>query len=111
MAPRLDTYVVFDLETIADRADPREHEVIEIGGILVAGNRILDEFSTLVRHQRAMTDHSRQLTGIAESDLLQAPLLDLAINAFHRFVGNRPLIAHNGFGYDFPLLVVCRVFG
>ena len=100
----LDSYVVFDLETIADRADLREHEIVEIGAILAAEDRVLDRFSTLVSHQRAMTDQSRQLTGIAESDLLRAPSLEQALNAFYQFVGNRPLIAHNGFGYDFPLL-------
>ena len=104
MTARPDSYVVFDLETIADRADPCEHEIVEIGAILASDNRILDKYSTLVRHKRAMTDHSRQLTGIAESDLLQAPSLGLALNAFYRFVGDRPLVAHNGFGYDFPLL-------
>ena len=99
-----DSYVVFDLETIADRADQREHEIIEIGAVLASGDRVLDQFQTLVRPTRPLGDPSQQLTGITEDRLQQAPHPEDALLDFYRFAGNRPLIAHNGFGYDFPLL-------
>ena len=96
--------MVFDLEAIADRADPREHDIIEIGAILASRNQVLDEFQTLVRPTRSLGDHSRQLTGIDEFYLQEAPNIESALRNFYRFSGNRPLIAHNGFGYDFLLL-------
>ncbi len=99
-----DSYVVFDLETIADRADQREHEIIEIGAVLASRDRVLDQFQTLVRPTRPLGDPSQQLTGITEYNLQQAPHPEDALRDFYRFAGNRPLIAHNGFGYDFPLL-------
>ncbi len=96
--------MVFDLEAIADRADPRKHDIIEIGAILASRNQVLDEFQTLVRPTRSLGDHSRQLAGIDEFHLQEAPNIESALRNFYRFSGNRPLIAHNGFGYDFLLL-------
>lgn len=99
-----DSYVVFDLEAISDRADSREHEIIEIGAVIAFENQELDAFQALIRPTRSLGDQTRQLTGLDDDHLRQAPGVEDALRDFYRFVGNRPLIAHNGFGYDFPLL-------
>ncbi|MYI13259.1 MAG: RecQ family ATP-dependent DNA helicase [Acidimicrobiales bacterium] len=97
-------HVVFELEANADRSDPPAHEIIEIGAVLVVDGVEAAEFATLVRPTRPLRSQTRELTGLADEDLAQAPTLTEALPQFASFAGNRPLMAHNGFGYDFPLL-------
>ena len=97
-------YVVFDLEANADRSDPPAHEIIEIGAVLVVDGLAAGEFATLVRSTRPLRSQTRELTGLTDKDLAHAPALAEALARFAAFVGDRPLIAHNGFGYDFPLI-------
>lgn len=97
-------YVVFDLEANADRSDPPAHEIIEIGAVFVVDGAESSSFSTLVRPTRPLRSQTRELTGLTDEDLVQAPTLTEALSQFAAFVGNRPMMAHNGFGYDFPLL-------
>ena len=97
-------YVVFDLEANADRSDPPAHEIIEIGAVAVQGGHEIGHFETLVRPTRPLRQVSRELTGLSDNDLAGAPALPEALADFYRFVARRPLIAHNGFGYDFRLL-------
>jgi ATP-dependent DNA helicase RecQ len=97
-------YVVFDLEANADRSDPPAHEIIEIGAVLLVDGVATDEFATLVRPTRPLRPQTRELTGLADEDLAQAPTLAEALQRFGAFVGDYPLMAHNGFGYDFPLI-------
>lgn len=61
-------------------------------------------FQTLVRPTRPLRDFTRELTGLTDDDLADAPLPMQALDDFYDFVGDRPLIAHNGFRYDFVLL-------
>ena len=102
----LSEYVVFDLEANADRAEPPAHEIIDIGAVVVSGGIVSDEFETLVRPSRRLRRHTTQLTGLGDEDLIAAPTLAEALAAFAAFAGDRPLVAHNGFGYDYPLIDV-----
>ncbi len=97
-------YVVFDLEANADRSDPPAHEIIEIGAVLVIDGVEAGDFATLVRPTRPLRPQTRELTGLTDEDLAQAPTLAEALQSFAAFVGDCPLMAHNGFGYDFPLI-------
>ena len=97
-------YVVFDLEANADQAHPPQHEIIEIGAVLIRNGEEADRFQTLARPARRLRPQTQELTGITQEMVSDAPPLAEALDSFHRFVGNRPLIAHNGFGYDFTLL-------
>ena len=97
-------YVVFDLEANADQADPPQHEIIEIGAVLIRDGKEIDRFETLVCPKRLLRPQTQELTGITQEMVTHAPPLAEALRSFSRFAGNRPLIAHNGNGYDFPLL-------
>ena len=101
---RLPEYVVFDLETNADRPHPSEHEIIQIGAVLVSGEDIIDDFNTLVRPQRRLPEKITELTGIEFGQLGRAPSLEHALGKFFRWVDGRPMVAHNGFGYDYLVL-------
>ena len=97
-------YVVFDLEANADRSDPPAHEIVEIGAVAVERGNEIAHFETLVRPSRPLREATRELTGLSDADLTGAPPPAEALAHFYRFVGDRPLVAHNGFGYDFRLL-------
>ena len=96
--------VVFDLEANADRSDPPAHEIIEIGAVLVSGGIEVTAFETLVRPTRVLRKFTRELTDLTDDRLADAPAPAEALRDFYRFVGGRPMVAHNGFRYDFPLL-------
>ena len=97
-------FVVFDLEANADRSDSPAHEIIEIGAVEVIGGREVGRFETLVRPTRRLRKATRQLTGLSDADLAGAPNPAAALERFFEFTAGRPLVAHNGFGYDYPLL-------
>ena len=73
---RLPEYVVFDLETNADRPHPSEHEIIQIGAVLSSEGSTAREFNTLVRPQRRLPPHITELTGLEYGDLEHAPNLE-----------------------------------
>lgn len=100
----LPEHVIFDLETNADRPSPSEHEIIQIGAVLASDDGVIDEFETLVRPQRRLAEHITDLTGIMYGDLEHAPSLAASLEKFFEWVDRRPMIAHNGFGYDFVVL-------
>ena len=97
-------FVVFDLEANNDRSDPPQHEIIEIGAVLVSAGAEVDAFETTVRPTRRLRDFTRELTGLTDEDLAHAPRPAEALRDFYDFVEGRPMIAHNGLRYDFPLL-------
>ena len=101
---RLPEHVVFDLETNADRSHLSEHEIIQIGAVLASDEGALEEFETLVRPQRRLPPRITELTGLEYGDLEHAPHLEGALRRFFEWVGDRPMIAHNGLGYDFIVL-------
>lgn len=101
---RLPEYVVFDLETNADRPHPYDHEIIQIGAVLASGEDVTDDFNTLVRPQRRLPEKITELTGIEFGQLGRAPSLEHELSKFFKWVDGRPMVAHNGFGYDFVVL-------
>ena len=74
MIPSDIEFVVFDLEANADRSDRPEHEIIEIGAVLVSGGSEVGAFQTLVRPTRRLRDFTRRLTGLTDGELASAPL-------------------------------------
>jgi len=102
--PSLPEFVVFDLETNADRPDPSEHEIIQIGAVAAGPAGEMDRFETLVRPERRLPERITHLTGLEYAELAGAPSLKDALGRFFAWVGARPVIAHNGLGYDFVVL-------
>jgi ATP-dependent DNA helicase RecQ len=97
-------FVVLDLETNPDRVAVREHEIIEIGACLVRGGHVAETWSTLVQPRRPLLADVESPTGISWRELTGSPFLEAVLPEFMEFVGDLPLIAHNGFGYDFEVL-------
>ncbi len=94
-----DRFVVFDLETDGIRG-----EIIEIGAVLCSGDEVLDTFDSLVRRKLPLEGQTTDLTGLSDGDLVGAPGLADVLARFLAFSDGLPLVAHNGFGFDFPKL-------
>ena len=93
-----DYYLIVDLEasccdrngTQANLIPRHEMEIIEIGAVLLAADSlaIVSEFNTFirpVRHPR-LTSFCTQLTTIQQTDVDQAPLYPVAIQALQRWL-------------------------
>jgi len=87
------TLVVLDIETTGLEAD--RDAIIEIGAIRFKGDRIEDEFQTLVNPGRSVPAFIVQLTNITDAMLTDAPRIARVLPELEDFVGNVPVIGHN----------------
>jgi CRISPR-associated protein Cas2 len=96
-----DTYVAIDVETSG--LHPEEHEIIELGAILVEAHCIKEKFSLLVRPQKAITPQIEQITGITNAMLQKEGIeISLAMQQFIAFLRELPVVSHNAdFDYSF----------
>jgi len=89
----LKTLIAFDLETSG--LDPRRDSVIEIGAVRFRGDRVEDEFSTLVNPGHPVSNFITELTGITDAMLAAAPRIDSVLPELEAFVGDEPILGHN----------------
>ncbi len=94
-------YVSLDLETTG--LSPEQDRIIEIGAVRFKGQRIFDEFHTLVNPNCAIPYQIQQLTGITNEDVAKAPRFEAIRAKLKRFVGDSPIIGHN-IGFDLNFL-------
>ncbi|ASS75271.1 ATP-dependent helicase DinG [Tumebacillus algifaecis] len=88
-----ETYIVFDLETTG--LEPSRDDIIEIGAVKIEAGRVTDQYQTLIKRNKALPAHIRDLTGITDADLAGAPELEAVIDDFLKFIGDGILVAHN----------------
>jgi DNA polymerase III subunit epsilon len=88
------TVIVLDFET-SGLSPRRGDRAIEIGAVLVAGNRIGDRFQSLINPGMVVSPFIEQLTGISNAMLVDAPSGAEVMARFLQFIGNHPLVAHN----------------
>ena len=87
------SYVAIDLETTG--LNPKEDKIIEIGGILVRDGVVAKEKATLVNPRKILSEHIKELTGIEDSELEQAPGIEEIIEEYLNFCEDLPLLGHN----------------
>ena len=95
-------FVVVDLET-TDK-DTATCDIVELGAVRVRNGLVVDQYQQLVRPRVPMTEGARQTHGISDEELRDQPTLDQVWPAFRKFCGDDILVAHNGNGFDFPIL-------
>jgi len=96
----MDSYISLDLETTG--LSPKHDKIIEIGAVKIIDGNIEDTFSTFVNPGRILEDRVVSLTGITDSDLKKAPLVDEVIGELISFSDDLPLIGHRIlFDYSF----------
>ncbi len=98
----LQDYVVFDFETTGP--DPSRCELVEIAAIRYEGGQEVARFETLVRPPGPIPPGATAVHGIDDAMVSDAPEPARALAEFLRFLGGRDLVAHNGAGFDFPIL-------
>lgn len=82
-----------DLETTGAR--PTYDRVTEIGVVLVDGEEVIEEWSTLVDPQMPIPINIQQLTGIDEDMVAGAPVFADVADALLEKLEGRVLVAHN----------------
>lgn len=95
-----DTYVAIDLETTG--LNPGEDKIIEIGAVLVEEGEVRQTFSTFVNPRRTLEAETRELTGITEAMVAEAPDIEEVIGQIVDFCQDLPLLGHHViFDYSF----------
>ena len=97
---------VFDIETTGLSAE--NDAITEIGAVILKNGEEISRFQTFVNPERHIPLNITQLTGITDEDVAGAPSQEEAVREFLKFVGNRPVAAHNasfdvGFIYEASL--------
>ncbi len=86
-------YVALDLETTG--LNPKKDSITEVGAVRFKGNRILDEFKSLINPGQKIPFHIQELTGITNAAVADAPQFAAISVALEKFVGDSPIIGHN----------------
>jgi superfamily I DNA/RNA helicase/DNA polymerase III epsilon subunit-like protein len=102
LAPPLADFIAVDIET--NELNPDTCEVIEFAAVQVESGRIIHEFHSLVRPERPVSPAATAIHHYTDADLVNAPDFATVWGRFRAFAGNALLIAHNGHGFDFPVL-------
>lgn len=93
-------YVVFDIETTG--LNPKYEKIIEIGAAKVRDAKVVDTFSTFVNPGKGLPERITELTGIYDTDVINAPYIEEVLDLFIDFVGDDILLGHNLiFDYSF----------
>lgn len=93
-------YVVLDLETTG--LSPRTDKIIEIGAVRIRNGELAATYSTFVNPGRELGAHTRELTGISNEELTDAPAIEELLEDFLAFLGDDCLIGHKIlFDYSF----------
>ena len=94
-------YIAIDLETTG--LNPKTERIIEIGAARVEDGIVVQTYSTFVNPERELDARIRELTGICDDDLKDAPVLDTVLPELLAFCGELPLLGHHVI-FDFSFL-------
>ena len=87
------TYVFFDFETTGLSSE--EDEIIEIGAIKYENGLEIDRFQSFVKPNKKVPLFIKELTGISDKHLENAPVLETILPDFVSFYEDSVLVAHN----------------
>ncbi len=85
--------VVVDIETTGFSAE--NDSIIEICALKVVNNKVVEEFSSLVKPEKEISSYISNLTGITKEMTKNAPLLKNVLNDFCDFIQTNPIVGHN----------------
>ena len=86
-------FVAIDVETTG--LSPVYNELIEISAIKYEGAKKIDNFSTLVKPKKEVSNIITNLTGITNKMLENAPQIEEVMPKLVKFIGNHIIVAHN----------------
>lgn len=85
--------VAFDTETSGPY--PLESEIVELGAVKWYQGKVIDQFQTLLKPSKPMTQENINIHGITNEMVAAAPLMKDQIGLFHEFIKDSILIAHH----------------
>lgn len=91
-SPRSVDFVFFDLETTG--GNPSNSEVIEIAAIKEKDGKEVGRFQSLINPRRHIPRPVREITGIDQSMVRNAPHIEDVIDEFLEFIGDSVLVSH-----------------
>jgi superfamily I DNA/RNA helicase/inhibitor of KinA sporulation pathway (predicted exonuclease) len=95
-------FTAIDIETTDD--DTALAEVVEIAAVRVRNGQIVETFTTLVKPDVAIAAGAADTHGIRMADVAMAPKFADIWAKVAIFCGDDIVVAHNGYGFDFPIL-------
>lgn len=104
--PPPDEWVALDCETTG--LDRRRDEIISIGAVRIAGDRLLtsERLELLVHPERGISPESVRIHRLRERDVAQGLPAGEAVRRLLRFVGSRPLV---GYYLEFDVAMLNRI--
>jgi DNA polymerase-3 subunit epsilon len=104
--PPPDEWVALDCETTG--LDRRRDEIISIGAVRIAGERLLtsERLELLVHPERGVSPESVRIHRLRSRDLAQGLPAEEAVRRLLRFVGSRPLV---GYYLEFDVAMLNRI--
>jgi len=87
------TYIVYDIETTG--FSTKYDDIIEIAAVKVRRGALVDEFSEFINPHRQLSDLTKKLTGIEQSNVDGARDMEPVMRDFHEWIGDGVLVAHN----------------
>ena len=99
-------FVVFDIETTG--FSPVNNRIIEIGAVKVERGEITERFSSFVNPDVPIPFEIEKLTGINDSMVMEAPMIEEVLPRFLEFCEGCVLVAHNA-SFDMSFIMEnCR---
>ena len=96
----INNYIALDIETTG--LNPANDKIIEIGMAKVENGVITGKYQQLINPQRPIDERITQLTGINDSMVENAPVINDIIQEIIDFIGELPILGHNViFDYSF----------
>ena len=89
----INNYTIIDIETTG--LDPKVDEIIEISAIKIRDNKIVSEYSTLIKPQHEISDFITNLTGITNEMVDDKPAINIVLNDYFDFLDNDIIVGHN----------------
>ena len=85
--------VALDIETTG--LNPDSDGITEIGAVRFKGNRVEDEWHSLINPGQRIPSHITRLTGITDAMVRNAPNIHEVLDDLADFVGDAPVLGHN----------------
>ncbi|MBX7222429.1 MAG: UvrD-helicase domain-containing protein [Blastocatellia bacterium] len=102
-APFLTDYTVVDIETTD--LDVERNDVVEVAAVRVRNGVVTEEFSSFVKPAVPISPGAEAVHHISAAMVATAPSFAEIAKPFREFLGQDTLVAHNGLGFDFPILI------